>query len=697
MVATTTAMSFNPTYGTVAGAYNYGLYLASENLADLRVSNVARYTGSSYVVPSAPFATDSSTLLLLRSLGGQVGTTLEVQGRGLGSTSIGATQTIRAYPPAPMSSYLLDTTSNASVTYGQGKYVASASSEYDGNTPAWKAFDRVLSAWTSAATVTDIYNTTSPFAYAGATNVVDILGSAYPGSWVQIQVPVSVLVASYAITCGVLYATKMAAKWWLLGSRDGINWTLVDSRTGVTWGSSGQVQTFTVSGSQSYTVYRLVVNQLTGAGGIVEIQDILLNGTEESLCITSDAKVGVGIANPQRALEVAGDLVVSGTISGGAGLGSFRNRIINGDMRIAQRGTSASITSATAFGYYVTDRWALETSFTSGSASLYQNVLSTSDTPYQLGLRYSSNIVVTSAITGLSYLAPQQRIEYLNFQDMNWGTSFGAPVTISLWYKTNIAAGSIIPISLRAVFNGTSYCYGYSTTSGQPNSWQYVSFTVPPPPNTASPFGASTSDRLDVVVGPGVISTTAVPGTWYSAYSLYGIIGQTNIYSQAGNYLAFTGVQLEKGTVATPFEFRPFAQELALCQRYYVRFTGDGSYKSLGVASAFSTTAATGIIVAPTSMRAQPSIIDISSSSNTCAYTSSMIQGTTTHTTNDVYLYSAGVNFGFTTIGGTGNGVASPSYNLIGINLTNGSGITTGWSGMMYLPIGKYIGFSAEL
>jgi hypothetical protein len=486
-----------------------------------------------------------------------------------------------------MSSYLLDTTGNTAVTYGQGKYVASASSEYPG-TPAWQAFDKIASGsgvWNSSGIV---YSTSSPYGYTGSVVTVDALGNSYPGEWLQIQMPVSVILSTYTIyapSSGNVALGQAPNKFAVLGSRDGVNWTLVNSQNGIASWTAFSPITFTASGTQGYTYYRMVVLQCnSGSNGYTSFAEWTLNGTEEGFCISSDTKLGVGIANPQRSLEVAGDLVVGGTISGGAGMGSFRNRIINGDMRIAQRGTSLSITSATAFGYYVTDRWALETSFTSGSASLYQNVLSTSDTPYQLGLRYSSNIVVTSAITGLSYLVPQQRIEYLNFQDMNWGTSFGTPVTISLWYKTNVAAGSIIPISLRAVFNGTSYCYGYSTTSAQPNSWQYVSFTVPPPPNTASPFGASTSDRLDVAVGPGVISTTVVPGTWYSAYSAYGIIGQTNIYSQAGNYLAFTGVQLEKGTVATPFEVRPYATELALCQRYYqVLNTSGGSGVSNGI------------------------------------------------------------------------------------------------------------------
>jgi hypothetical protein len=140
--ATTTSQTFNPAYG-----FNFGTFTPAVgatnflfgNLADVRVSNVARYVGSSYTVPSAPFSNDANTLLLLKSLAGQTGTTLEVQGRGLNSVSLGAGRVTNSYPPAPMSSYLLDTTSNASVSYGQGKYVASASSDVGGNY-VWNAF-----------------------------------------------------------------------------------------------------------------------------------------------------------------------------------------------------------------------------------------------------------------------------------------------------------------------------------------------------------------------------------------------------------------------------------------------------------------------------------------------------------------------------------------------------------------------------
>jgi hypothetical protein len=348
-------LNYSPTASTQIGNNWPG------NLADLRVSNVARYTGSSYTVPSEPFVTDRNTLLLLKSLGGQVGTTLEVQGRGLNAVSLGATQTVRAYPPAPMSSYLLDTTSNALVTYGQGKYVASASSDLSFGV-AFHAFDKISStnsSWISAPN----YSTTSPFGYNGSVVTVDTIGNSYAGDWLQLNMPISIILNSYTIypsDAGTIAAGQSPSKFWVLGSRDGFNWTLVDSRTGVTSWVAFTPITFTTSTTQAYTYYRLVGNQMTtGCNGFFRINELALNGTEEGICVTNDSKVGVGIANPQRALEVAGDLVVSGTISGGAGMGAFRNRIINGDMRIAQRGTSnvLPVLGTTSGSCYLIDRW----------------------------------------------------------------------------------------------------------------------------------------------------------------------------------------------------------------------------------------------------------------------------------------------------------------------------------------------------
>jgi hypothetical protein len=463
-----------------------------------------------------------------------------------------------------MSSYLLDTTSNASVSYGQGKYVASASSDQGTNFIAWQAFNRLGAATSWACLSPEQYSTTG--SYLGSTTVVDTLGNSYSGAWLQLQLPVSVVLSNYTLTGNTTYYVNYSPSTFsLLGSRDGINWTLVDSRSGITWASVSP-QTFTVSATQAYNFYKLSVIKITGGSstGSCVLGQLLFNGTEEALCVTSDAKVGVGVANPQRSLEVAGDLVTGGTVSAGNPL-MYRNRVINGDMRIAQRGAGpVYYTSATSLNSYLIDRFYLWTnSGLSGNVSYAQTLLSTSDTPYQYGFRYTANVVVNSVTTATS-INIGHGFEGYSIQDFNWGTSFGSPVTLSFWFKSNLPTGSTFCFQLDNYGLGTQN-YTSNWTSIQ-NTWQYLTFTIPPPANGSS-WATGASGSLTIwLCYYAPTSSGGVFNAWSSSAAVAGI---TNWIANAGNYINITGVQLEKGTVATPFEVRPYATELALCQRYF--------------------------------------------------------------------------------------------------------------------------------
>jgi hypothetical protein len=350
-----------------------------------------------------------------------------------------------------------------------------------------------------------------------------------------------------------------------MGSRDGINWTVVDRRTSITWSAVLPVttQTFTASANQAYTYYRYIV--LTTVGNSQPfgptVATLSFNGTEEALCVTSDAKVGVGIANPQRALEVAGDLVVSGTISGGAGMGAFRNRIINGDMRIAQRGTSFPISGVNS-NYYYLDRW---TTYATGTFIFSQQTLTASDTPFQLGFTNSLRLTGTGTSTAYEIM---QFIEGYNTVDLKWTTSFGVPITVSFWLRSLCTAGTVIAVTMRT--STGSYAYNSPITITNPSTWQYVTVTIPPPPNGATGIGLTNGVGLTLDIGSyaATAGQAPTPNAWLAS-NYTTIAGTTNIMATAGNYIELTGVQLEKGTVATGFEFRNYAQELALCQRYF--------------------------------------------------------------------------------------------------------------------------------
>jgi len=366
----------------------------------------------------------------------------------------------------------------------------------------------------------------------------------------------------------------------MLGSRDGINWTLVFKYAG---SPSGASSTYTVSATQGYNYYRLVVGSVVSANA-TNMYTYVLNGTEEALCVSNDSKVGVGIANPQRALEIAGDLVTGGTVSAGNPL-MYRNRIINGDMRIAQRGTSNVLVNPTNLFYYGTiDRWKTVAQWSSGQLTTTQQTLASSDTPYQVGFRNSVRYTATSALTGFSFFYALQAVELVNVVDFNLGLPYGSPFTVSFWFRSNIPAGSVMCAAVQTYITvQMSYVTEFKTTG----TWQYVTFTVPP---MTTAQGALTTDNFNLAIGslyPGGNNSTPSSNvnTWQNGINSFGSAAMYNWWNNAGNYIEFTGVQLEKGTVATPFEVRPYATELQLCQRYYEVGPRSGTWYATSVSA----------------------------------------------------------------------------------------------------------------
>lgn len=306
--------------------------------------------------------------------------------------------------------------------------------------------------------------------------------------------------------------------------------------------------------------------------------------------------VGVLTPNAQQALEVGGNIVCSGNVSAG-NLGMFRNRIINGDMRIAQRGTTGTVTSA-GVPYLSLDRWFIDTNVSAGGISMLRYALSAvTDAATCAGLQHYMRIQGTGTQT-YSWVIPTQSIEGLNVADLNWGTQYGSYVTLSLWLRSNLAAGSQIGVAIR---NAGNTCFVANVTITQPAQWQYYTIVVPPPP-TGSTWDATTSTGIRVCIGLAIPSGTATANVWNQTNNLT-TSASANPYTNSTNYVDFTGVQLEKGAAATPFEFRPYAIELQLCQRYYQRFTSDNNFSSFGPLVATAATSSWLFVSFPVKMR----------------------------------------------------------------------------------------------
>jgi hypothetical protein len=235
---------------------------------------------------------------------------------------------------------------------------------------------------------------------------------------------------------------------------------------------------------------------------------------------------------------------------------SFRNRIINGAMTFSQRnGTTATANGSNA---YTLDRWAA-----------YGNVVSkyttTQSTTAPDG--FSNSLLVTSSsaysVASGDYFFLIQRIEANNVFDFGLGTANAKTFTLSFWVRSSLTGtfgGSLLN-------SAENYSYPFTYTISTANTFEYKTLTFAGP--TAGTWATGTSAGLEVSFGLGVGSSlSGTAGSW-SANGYYSATGGTSVVGTNGATFYITGVQLEAGTTASPFEYRQYGTELALCQRYY--------------------------------------------------------------------------------------------------------------------------------
>ena len=247
------------------------------------------------------------------------------------------------------------------------------------------------------------------------------------------------------------------------------------------------------------------------------------------------------------------DLSVQDTAATGFG---FKNRIINGDMRIDQRNAGAAVTPAD--GQYTLDRWIWQ-QVTAGKCTVSQSSTSTA------GFTNSLLITSTSAYTPLTgdVMTIGQRIEGFNAADLGWGTASAKTLTVSFWVRS----------SLTGAFGGTlrngsaarSYPFLFTITSA--NTFEYKTVVVAGDTSGTWATNNSTGLQLSFAVGSGA-TYKGTAGAWASA-PYYSATGATDLVGTSGATFYITGVQLEKGSTATSFDYRDYGRELAMCQRYY--------------------------------------------------------------------------------------------------------------------------------
>ena len=272
---------------------------------------------------------------------------------------------------------------------------------------------------------------------------------------------------------------------------------------------------------------------------------------------------------------------------------AFRNRIINGAMMIDQRNAGASVTPAP--GTFVSDRWAYNATQTS-KVSTQQNAGSV--TPpvgfaNYLGVTSLSSYSIVSSDTFQLY----QGIEGFNTSDLQWGTANAQTVTLSFWVRSSLTGTFGGSLSNSSVTRS----YPFSYTISAANTWEQKTVTIAGD-TTGTWVGATSGVGVRVYFSLGSGSTySGTAGAWAGS-DFRSATGAVSVVGTNGATFYITGVQLEKGSTATSFDYRPYGTELALCQRYFYR----GVIAYSGVIGGGSGTVPFGGYAWPETMRTTP-------------------------------------------------------------------------------------------
>lgn len=353
----------------------------------------------------------------------------------------------------------------------------------------------------------------------------------------------------------------------------------------------------------------------------------------------------------------------TGTFSGdvqmasanGGQLAGLRNKIINGNMGIAQRG-AAAVTAGGGFG--PADRWFSD--FVGDSFSTTQGSFVSGDTLYDTGgAQFYTQVAVTSVAGAGNYCNFGQRIEDVRLLA-------GQTVTVSFWAKA--AAGTpSIGLEIVQAFGAGGSPSANVTGTGQAQAltttWTKYSKTLAVPSINGKTIGTTANTS----------STTLL--FWLDAGANFNT--RSGSIGQASKTVSIAQVQLEIGSVATPFEQRPIGMELALCQRYYYRVYSQTTNGAFSMAQINSATTAAGIVPFPVTMRIPPTALEQSG------------------TASNYRVNSAAANIDCSVVP-TYN--SATNTNLGYVTYTVASGLTNGFAGSIITNVTTaYLGWSAEL
>ena len=295
---------------------------------------------------------------------------------------------------------------------------------------------------------------------------------------------------------------------------------------------------------------------------------------------------------------ISGSAISSGTVPeayGGTGTSTgyygFKNRIINGAMVIDQRNAGASVSNTTAL-IYTLDRWGC---YGPSASKFTVQQSSTAPAGFINSLLVTSSAATAVGASDIYHLF--QQVEGLNVSDLGWGTASAQTITLSFQVRSSLTG--TFGGSLRNSAGNRSYPFTYTISTA--NTWETKSIAIAG--DTTGTWLTTNGIGISLSIGLGVGATySGTSGAW-AAGNYLSATGATSVVGTSGATFYITGVQLEKGSTATSFDYRPYGTELALCQRYCIKDAGGNlaGYQS-------GTTNLEATLPIPVSMRATPSV-----------------------------------------------------------------------------------------
>jgi hypothetical protein len=358
------------------------------------------------------------------------------------------------------------------------------------------------------------------------------------------------------------------------------------------------------------------------------------------------------------------DLMTTSDGVSSSGLYGFKNRIYNGQMVIDQRNAGAALTINASSNAYTVDRWVVENSTTGGVITAQQS----STAPAGFNYSLKTTVTTTGTLGTSGYLEYQYKIEGYNLADLNWGSANAKAITLSFGVQSSVAGtygGSIAN-------GGYNRSYSFLFTISSANTWEQKTVTIPG--DTSGTWLTTNGIGAYVFINMGAGSSLGTtPNQWNASGSRAATGESGSIIGTNGATFYITGVQLEKGSTATSFDYRSYGQELLLCQRYFLTWVnGSGN---IGLGGYYNSTYVTSSISFPVTMRAAPTL-------------------TQTTGTNYYGIYSNNTLDYFDSFS---SGIQQATLNCAGIDCSANVSGTSGSLGRVVANSGAFIGFSAEL